>query len=869
MRPFFFLFFPTVCVQFISAQCPPKDARINCDCVGLDGELDRQRVVCSGVKLTDVADLFRNVGPLDLTLQNGSFSSLSGEFFSTTNVGKLTLINNGIERISVGDLKGATLRELTVSEPGLRSVDDLALNDVPSVQRFSLSDSTVLERFPKLKGLPNLDFVAYTNNSVRFLEAGTLSELPALRDIDLRRNKIEIFDISTFGDHLDRVRRLDLTGNAIADLSFLPLVLRQLPSLNFLFLQGNKIARIPSGMLDGLNAILTVDLSRNEIITLPDAISTNASSTLRELYLGHNYIAQIPPAFFQHIPNLRTLSFANNSLNVIDTELAPLKDLLYLRLEGNKLQRIASQAFTTLARLQTLSLTGNLLTVLENNVFSGTNELVTLDLSHNYIQEFRGTEMKNLTKLEILLFSGNRLRNLYAGFESLTALKRLDLSGNQISNIDNDTFASLISLETLQLDGNLFMRLPMPALERLPLLEKLTLSNNRLLRLPVLKKVGHLRTLTLDHNSIPDIPKGAFANLPELRQLLLNANQISEVHEDSFANLFMLYVLDLSDNLIQTLPPKVLDNLVSLETISLAHNDLYRLEDGTLGNLPMLRSADFSHNQIAIISEGAFTKIPHLTQFDLSWNGLNRVPLPVSKLEKVRKLDLSHNRIRRIEDADFGALEKLENLYLQRNPLCLLSDKAFSQASGLNYIDLSHTDLHRVPETAFRPKQDFSSVVLDGVSVDCDCNSKWLRLLKPNVRCGSPTSVMEMKLADINPDFMTCAVEDKAAADRCTVLPVTGKLAKKNPPSVGDYAAPSPPSPVSVTPAADPDTQLLAKGSIVQAWPTRAELEAKALEMDAIQSARQTAAMNGGLILRCSRSLTTLTAYLILLSKLL
>ena len=173
MRFFIFVVL-SVIFRPILAQCPPKQAAINCDCIpGVDGELDKFHVNCTGARLADVSGLFRGLGPLDLTLQNGGFSSLSSQFFTETNIGKLKLINNGIERISAGDFRGASqaFRELSISEPGLRLVDDLALNDVPSIQRVSLSESTVLERLPKLKGLANLNHVGFTNNSVRFLEA--------------------------------------------------------------------------------------------------------------------------------------------------------------------------------------------------------------------------------------------------------------------------------------------------------------------------------------------------------------------------------------------------------------------------------------------------------------------------------------------------------------------------------------------------------------------------------------------------------------------------------------------------------------------------------------------------------------------------
>jgi Leucine-rich repeat (LRR) protein len=176
MRIFLFFLFSVS----VRCQCPAKQATPKCECSVLEGGPEKLRVLCTGVKPADFSSMFGNLGALDVTLQNGGFSSLStsssssGQFFVGINVGKLTLISNGIEKLSLGDFKGSSssFRELSVSEPGLRLVEDLALNDIPSIQRLSVSDSAVLERFPKLKGLPNLTSVSFTNNSVRFLESG-------------------------------------------------------------------------------------------------------------------------------------------------------------------------------------------------------------------------------------------------------------------------------------------------------------------------------------------------------------------------------------------------------------------------------------------------------------------------------------------------------------------------------------------------------------------------------------------------------------------------------------------------------------------------------------------------------------------------
>lgn len=143
-----------------------------------------------------------------------------------------------------------------------------------------------------------------------------------------------------------------------------------------------------------------------------------------------------------------------------------------------------------------------------------------------------------------------------------------------------------------------------------------------------------------------------------------------------------------------------------------------------------------------------------------------------------------------------------------------------------------------------------ANVILDGVAVDCDCNSKWLRLLKPNVRCGFPGALVDMKVSQISPEVMTCQAEDKGGVDHtCTVLPVPVRPAVK---AAQMAAASAGGGGAGVTPPADPELQIV-RGSMTQAWPSRSEIEAKSQELDAIQAARQIrntglTAVQGGLL---------------------
>ncbi|KAM9444121.1 opticin [Clarias gariepinus] len=134
--------------------------------------------------------------------------------------------------------------------------------------------------------------------------------------------------------------------------------------------------------------------------------------------------------------------------------------------------------------------------------------------------------------------------HFYARFNKITAvkakdflnqnqLKRIDLKGNQISNLDEDTFRTLPQLQDLFLADNRIMSLPeLPATMR-----HIDVRNNRLtsagIHREAFKEMKDLQFLYLSDNRLDYIP----VPLPEsLRVLHLQNNNIQTLNEDTFCN---------------------------------------------------------------------------------------------------------------------------------------------------------------------------------------------------------------------------------------------------------------------------------------------------------------------------------------------
>ncbi|XP_028262558.1 opticin [Parambassis ranga] len=119
-------------------------------------------------------------------------------------------------------------------------------------------------------------------------------------------------------------------------------------------------------------------------------------------------------------------------------------------------------------------------------------------------------------------------------FVNLNNLKSIDLTGNLISEMDEDVFRSLPQLQELQLANNNLQVLP----ELPTMMKHINLHNNRLisqgLHSEAFKDMNQLEFLYLSNNNLDYIP----TPLPfSLRVLHLQNNNIQSLHQDTFCNL--------------------------------------------------------------------------------------------------------------------------------------------------------------------------------------------------------------------------------------------------------------------------------------------------------------------------------------------
>lgn len=365
-----------------------------------------------------------------------------------------------------------------------------------------------------------------------------------------------------------------------------------------------------------------------------------------------------------------------------------LTHLRDLRVDNCKLAGLPSLAFAGMNNLRNLSLrTHNdqwptLSLHMQQNVFTPLRQLERLDLGHNAIWKVPPRVFCPLSNLFSLNLTHNRLQDTAA----LSFGSRASVTAATGDDIIEDI------LEHDEAGGSCQLE---------------------------------LRELDLSNNDLNTVPAKVFSSLRRLRKLYLHNNEISVVAEMALYNLQVLQVLNLSGNKIVSLPPELLQNVSDLVELYLHNNSLTVLPLGLLTGLQQLLVLDLSHNELTNdwVDGETFEDLIRLVVLNLSNNRMTRVDaITFRNLYSLQVLRLEHNAIEAVADNAFSSMYNLHTLLLSHNQLThvdaftlnglyvlsLLSldfnridnvhPDAFKNCSGLQDLNLHSNSLYEVPE---------------------------------------------------------------------------------------------------------------------------------------------------------------------------
>ena len=453
-------------------------------------------------------------------------------------------------QVGIGDCAAVTAE-------GLGRVYSLDLEESPTITSLYEDD---------FAGLHNLMYLNLGDNRIRQLPPGVFSDLSLLTSLQLRENQIRELPVGVFSGLL-ALESLALQNNQLRSLP--EGIFAGLSNLKRLQLGRNQINELGRDLFSDLINIERLSLWDNELRELPKGIFGGLMK-LRYLRLEYNRLGehQLDIDLFADLIGLEDLDLRRNEFNELPGILSELTELRRLRLRGNKISSVPTDAFAKLTKLQYLDLSDNDILEVPQSLFSGLADLEWLDLTQNELSALPASIFSGLAKLERLTIWRNRLTELSPGlFSGLTNLRHLGLNSNLLGDLPANAFSGLPSLEYLSLGGNPIGTLPEGIFTELP----------------------SLTELGLWYTELTELDGDVFADLPNLEDVSIAGNGLTTIPSDLFGSNMKLIDVSVAGNELATLPPDLFRNNRELEAVRLNSLQLQELPSEVFSGLARLR----------------------------------------------------------------------------------------------------------------------------------------------------------------------------------------------------------------------------------------------------------------------------------------
>ncbi|XP_060529450.1 leucine-rich repeat-containing protein 70 isoform X2 [Cylas formicarius] len=210
------------------------------------------------------------------------------------------------------------LVSLSLSKKGIVTVDPGAFNSLFCLHRLDLDGNFIANLSAEVfQGLDTLRVLNLSGNMLEFIPRLLFSNLRSIKQIDLSNNVIKRID-SMGLRNATTLEALYLGNNKIK--AFPATCFVESTNLKVLDLYSNFLTIEGANMLQGLERLEYLNLSRNHIATLNFENDTYVWENLKVLNVSGNVLANIDvPGLRNHFPTLRMLDINDN--NFLCTEL--------------------------------------------------------------------------------------------------------------------------------------------------------------------------------------------------------------------------------------------------------------------------------------------------------------------------------------------------------------------------------------------------------------------------------------------------------------------------------------------------------------------------------------------------------------------
>ncbi|XP_049882570.1 protein artichoke-like [Pectinophora gossypiella] len=457
--------------------------------------------------LTGVVEMhsFDGISTDILDLSGSKITSLDPEAFSGLQTRVLNLSTNILSEVSVTSFKSVhSLEDLDLSNNKLRNIN------------FDISDLTELSSF------------SARNNTITNISTSFFTQLVSLTKLDLSFNKIP---------HLDDQ------------------LLSRLRKLEFLDISHNNVLKnkLHSRTFEGLFSVTNIQITNTRITSFENGTFSHLSF-LKIINASHGELASLGFETFKDSGSIEILDLSNNLLENFFVNGTSIASVAELYLYGNKIKNITSEPFSHLVHLKKLNLANNNIARFDPKLFPSITKLVVLDLSSNTGIDYTGTFDYLAQLYELSLANVDKQFDFEHVINKI--IKNLDLSCNNIDNLNSMFISNIQNVESLNLKSN-----------KIPSINKLSFQN-----------MQQLTYLDLSFNLISFIQPGSFLHTNNIRYLNLHNNALTSLQVSVFEGLSHLETLNLSNNALREFGNNVLHNIPHVKTIALDNNDIENIQ---------------------------------------------------------------------------------------------------------------------------------------------------------------------------------------------------------------------------------------------------------------------------------------------------